>query len=336
MAKAKNDSQQRWLQLQQGGKLPSVIALGGAERAFVDAAVRWIRQQVLHDATQAFNWDRYQGANCNIQQVIAAARTQPVLASKRLVEIHDAHALTATAVQSMQQIINAPAQCACLVLLFGPTPTKHPLWNIVHKMGNAFVFHNPKPYQMPQLIQQRAQHMGLHLTPAACDMLFHCIGCNVLLADRALETLQLSYDTHAVTPQDVAQHIAQIPLDDLFALSQAVAARQTAQAFACLARLQQSPDLPLRLVAIWAWQLRQVLQAKLLLQQGKQMQEMSTALHLPQQHLHKLLQLARMGSLRLHCQRLCQLRALDESIKTSCAGAWLHLQATVLALCSRH
>ncbi|MEM7588825.1 MAG: DNA polymerase III subunit delta [Myxococcota bacterium] len=335
MATIKNDNWQRWLQLQQREKLPSIIALGGSERAFVDEALQWIRQHVLNDATQAFNWDRYQGPNCSMQQVIATARTQPVLANRRLIEIHDAHALTATAGQSMQQIINAPAPFACLVLLFGNTPTKHSLWNTIHKMGHAFVFHSPKPYEMPRLIQHRAQRMGLHMTPAACDMLFHCIGCNVLLADRALETLQLSHDADVVTPQDVSQHIAQIPLDDLFSLSEAVAARQAAQALACLGRLQQSPDLPLRLVAVWAWQLRQVLQAKLLLQQGKQTQEICSALHLPQQRLHKLLQLARMGSLRLHCKRLCQLRALDETIKTSAAPAWLHLQAAVLTLCNR-
>ena len=333
MAKTKNDWQ-RWLQVQQKGELPPVIALGGSERAFIDEALQWIRQQALNNTTRAFNWDRYQGPSCDTQQVISAARTQPVLTSKRLVEVHNAHTFTAAAAQTMQQVINNPTQSTCLVLVFGHTPTKTSLWNAIHKKGNAFALHNPKPYEMPQLIQQRAGSMGLQMTPAACDMLLACAGCNVLLVDRALETLALSHNANVVTPQDVSTYVAQVPLDDVFALNQAVAARQTKQAFACLARLQQTPDLPLRLLAVWAWQLRQILQAKLLLQQGKQTQEMSQSLQIPQQRLQKLLQLARMGSLRLHCKRLCHLYSLDEAIKTSAAPAWLHLQATVLTLCS--
>ncbi|MEM7403038.1 MAG: DNA polymerase III subunit delta [Myxococcota bacterium] len=332
MAKAVNDWH-RWLQLQQQGQPPAVVALGGPERAFVDEARQWIRQQTLQRATQPFNWDRYRIGSCNMQQLVTAVRTKPVLASRRLVEI-DADALTAATAKPLQQVIKESIPSTCLVFIFGHAPTKQPLWSAVRKQGNAFVFHNPKPYEMPQLIQQRAQCKGLKLSAAACDMLLQCVGCNVLLVDRAVETLALLHSDNTVTPQDVCTYIAQVPLDDVFALSQAIAARQTTQAFTCLARLQQSADLPLRLVAVWAWQLRQVLHAKLLQQQQKSPHEMSQILHVAPQRLHQLLQLARMGSLRLHCKRLCQLRALDKAIKTSAAPAWLHLHAAVLSLCN--
>ena len=366
---SERDGYQRWQKLVHAGTVPPVLALGGPERALVDDALAWVHQQALPTQARDFNWNQLDGAQCTLSQVVAAARVFPVLAfaasadglcsssedseakpgsgrldvlsssedseakprSGRLVELRGAGELKADGLPALQDYLAHPCEKTHLVMVFGATVGKNPLWGALQKAGCAFAFAHPQPWHMSRWVRTRAQRLGLAVTEAGAAALAETVGPDLLLVDRALERLAL--ECESVTPDDVARCVAQVPLDDVFALSQAVAQGHVARALACLSRLPQGPDVPLRLLGVWAWQLRQIVAVRVLLEQGKDAQAVGKHLRLSGPRLQASISLARQGTLAGHCARLCHLRTLDEALKTSCVPAWLQMQRAILALC---
>lgn len=332
-AESGGDAYQRWQRVARSGTVPLVLALGGPERALVDDALAWARQHALSPRARDFNWDRLAaGEGLNLDRVVATARTLPVLADTRLVEVRDAEELKAADTAPLRDYLTRPPPRTRLLLIFGATVAKNPLWGVLQKAGCAFAFAHPQPWHMPGWVRQRAQRLGVAVTEAGAQALAEAVGADLLLVDRALERLALESDL--VTPDNVARCVAQVPLDNVFALSRAVAEGNVARALACLSRLPRGPDVPLRLLGVWAWQLRQIVAARTVLQQGGDAHAVGKQLRLSGTRLRACVAMAQTGTLAGHCARLCYLRVLDEALKTSQVPAWLQLQRAVLALCA--
>lgn len=331
-AASAGEGTQRWQQVTKTDAVPPVLALGGPERALVDDALAWVRQHALPKQARDLNWDRLDGARCDLGQVVAAARTLPMLADTRLIEVRDAQELKAADTAPLRDYLTRPSTQTRLVLIFGATAAKNPLWGVLHKAGRAFAFAHPQPWRMPGWVQQRARRLPLTVTEAGAQALAEAVGPDLLLVDRALERLALESDV--VTPENVARCVAQVPLDNVFALSRAVAEGNVRRALACLRQLPQGPDVPLRLLGVWAWQLRQIVAARTVLQQGGDVHAVGKQLRLAGARLRTCVAMAQSGTLAGHCARLCYLRTLDEALKTSQVPAWLQLQRAVLALCT--
>ena len=70
--------------------LPPVIAMGGAERVYVDDALATVRKAALSGGMADFNHDRTSARDRTFNQIVSMCRTLPVMAKTRLVEVKDA------------------------------------------------------------------------------------------------------------------------------------------------------------------------------------------------------------------------------------------------------
>jgi DNA polymerase-3 subunit delta len=329
MPKAYSD----WTALCKKGIFPSVIALCGDERALIEEAIATVRKQVLSQGLADFNHDRISAKSVSISRIIDAANALPVMADKRLVEVFDVEAISAEDVELMSAYVLSPNPSSVLLFHLQGIDSRQKLVKMLDEKGFSYKFEHPSLDQMPVIAINRARAHSLSIDLEVAQLIVMETGTSLLLLERALEKLSLVAVDGRVTPFDVAEQVAQMALQDAFALARAVATGDRSKAERYLAELEMAHELPLRLVGMLAWQLRQVLKARLLLDRGMADREIGRELSIYGDRLQPILMTARKWRKEIHVLRLSRLCQLDRELKSSRATSWLWLEKMVMQLC---
>lgn len=324
---AKSGSSDDFFDLLESGALPPVIACGGAERVFVDDAVALVRGRVLAGGLADFNHDRTSLKEKRGNEIVALCKTLPVMAKQRLVEVKDAGSAVEADVDAIAAYLDAPNPETVLFFVFGDIDLRDKLPKLLDKSKNATLcrFDHPKDREMPGLVSRRAKKVGVRLLPGAADALAVTVGTDLTLLERALEKLQIAVDGD-VSADDVSKHVADTHLEDAFAFVRAVAVGQRDVAVRGAAALQAAREEPLRLLGLLAWQLRQVAQARALLDDGK---DAARELNLFGDRAGPVLAAARKFDRARHGQRLVLLAEADLALKSSRQPPWLLMMRLV-------
>ena len=319
--------------------LPLVIAMGGAERVYVDDALLMLRTSALAGGLVDFNHDRTSARDRSFQQIAGMCRTLPVMAKRRLVEVKDAGHIKEPDFDELTAYLTRPSPETVLVLLFDDIDLRDKLVKLVDKHALLCRFEHPKEREMPQHVQRRARRHQLRLDGNAVEALAATVGADLTLLERALEKLALVAEGGAgewplITAALVEKHVADTHMEDAFAFARAVAKQQRGPALASLAALQAAREEPLRLLGLLAWQLRLVARARALLEEGRSSQGVGSELSLYGDRLSATLELAKRGrSFADHADRLALQATADGLLKGSRQPPWLIMTRLVLALC---
>ncbi|HEY1097454.1 MAG TPA: DNA polymerase III subunit delta, partial [Myxococcota bacterium] len=321
---AKADSPEAFFSILEGDKaLPAVVAFGGAERVFVDDALSSLRARVLSGGLADFNHDRGSARERRGVDIVAMCKTLPVMAPRRLVEIKDADSLHDADVEVLTAYLESPSPETVLVLVFGEVDLRSKLPKLLDKSKHALLcrFDHPKERDMPALVLRRAKKLQLKLDGAAADALAMTVGTDLTLLERALEKLAIAVEPgEAITATLVSTHVADTHLEDAFAFVRAVATADRKEAIRGAAQLQAAREEPLRLIGLLAWQLRQVAQARAMLDDGR---DPAQELRLFGDRATPVLKAARTLSPERHAKRLVQLAEADVALKSSRQPPWL-------------
>jgi DNA polymerase-3 subunit delta len=324
-----------WQSVLQKGNLPPLMGFGGDERAFVDEALSEIRKRVLVSGLADFNHDVLSAKSVSADAIVGSANTLPVMAPLRLVEVRDADAIKGDAMGGLEAYLKSPSPTTVLVFIFDGIDVRQKFPKALDAAASVFKFEHPKEDQMLPLLKKRAQVHKLAFDAESASMLIMEVGTDLLMLERALEKLALGCEAGQVSVHDVMEQVAETRLVDAFALGRAVSMGDRKEAAICLAKLKMAQEVPLRLVGMLAWQLRQVLKARLLLDEGLGEQEIGRSLNAYGDRLRPLLSAARKWRTEVHATRLTRLTGLDRELKSSRAPAWLWLERVVFQLCPK-
>jgi DNA polymerase III subunit delta len=315
------------------GELPPVVALGGAERVYVDDALATLRRRALEGAIADFNHDRVSARERTMAEVVAMARTLPVMARRRLVEVRDAGSIREAELEALGEYLDAPSPESVLALVFDDIDLRDKLVKRVDKAAMLCRFDHPKERDMPAHVARRARRHALKLDRDATEALAATVGADLTLLERALEKLALVADDGAINAGHVERHVADTHLEDAFAFARAVAKAERGAALASLAALQAAREEPLRIVGLLAWQLRQIARARALLDEGRSPQDVGRELNLYGDRMSAVMTAARRLEMRGHSGRLSRLAAADQLLKGSRQPPWLVMTRLVMDLC---
>lgn len=315
--------------------LPPVIAMGGAERVYVDDALTTIRKTALSGGMADFNHDRTSARERTVAQVVSMCRTLPVMSKRRLVEVKDAGAWKDDgSLAELTVYLERPSPETVLLLLFDDIDLREKIVKVIDKGALLCRFEHPKDREMPSHVQRRARRHQLKLDGGAVDALAATVGADLTLLERALEKLALvALEGGVITAELVEKHVADTHLEDAFAFARAVARQQRGPALTAMASLQAAREEPLRIVGLLAWQLRVVARARALLDEGASAQSIGSELSLFGDRLSSTLELARKLDMRSHAQRLAALAEADRALKGSRQPPWLVMTRLVMGLC---
>lgn len=243
----------------------AVYLLHGEASFLTQELAQSIRHAVMQGGLEDFNLDRFDARDRpDPERIAQAARTLPMMSSRRLVWVKNASTLANLGAKSLSPLLEYIAQpdaTTCLLLsAFDKVKGTTSLYKACKKHGIVHESRAPRDRELPAFLRQRAQSYGRSLRPDAAAMLMEATGNDLGAINAALERLNLyAQPGEALTVQHVEQVVPHTRTRTIWELMDALANRQPSTALAHAQALAEQGEAPLKLLGMVARQYRQLL-----------------------------------------------------------------------------
>jgi DNA polymerase III subunit delta len=322
------------MELLRAGNVPPACLILGSERLLVERAIDALKSAVLGDDVMGFNSDVFQGAGLSAQTLINAARTMPMMAKRRLVLVRAVDAMPSAELELLCEYLRKPSPEACVVMLSEKLDGRAKLVKAAQELGFAFEALPPKPYELPELARREAELRGHVLDQAAAEALVDALGADLSAIDDALERLSLYVgEGRPIAVADVESCVTHARIDSVWALVDAVGARDARVALSAGASLLGNQEPPLRILALVARQLRMLARMRSALKAGLKPQEAAVKAGAPPFKARELVAMARRFDDALLARAFRTVAEADLALKGSKVPGPRVLERALLELC---
>ncbi len=258
------------------GKLLSLYVLAGEERFLRDQVVAEIRAAALGTGIPAFNEDKFQAGEVDVDKVIAAARTVPMMAPKRFVLVRGVERwdsardgardsdssdddAKASPLDKLATYAAAPIDSTCVVLVAEKIDGRRKLMAIAKKQGFLVTCEALDNRALIDWIADRVRLKGHAMERDVAELLAAIAGPELAYVNDAIERLSLYAGANApIDEAAVGECVARVRTADTWALVDAVGKRDLGSAFRILADIYDPRDRGLPLLGALAWSIRQL------------------------------------------------------------------------------
>ncbi len=246
------------------GKLLPVYAVTGEERLLRDEVVAELRAASLAGGVAAFNEDKFTAGEVEVDTVIAAARTVPMMARRRFVLVRGAERWDGgepdgSPFDRLTAYAAAPVDSTCLVIVASKLDGRRKLAALARKQGFLVACEPLETRALPGWIVERAASKGHAVERSTAELLAVTAGPQLSALDDALERLSLYVGAGAAIGEDaVSACVARVRSADTWALVDAVGARDLGRALRALADAYDPRERGLPLLGALAWSVRQL------------------------------------------------------------------------------
>ena len=268
------------------GELPHLFLLAGEEPYYTARAEDAILRRLLPDAAaRADALIRYEEMP-PIETLMEALETMPFFTDKTVVVVHDAAVFRAgkkqeedaaeskdTSTDALTALLAALPPTTYAIFTLGAKPDKRrKLYQTVEKHGRVLESEALRPWNVEQWLNIRLREMNRSMQREARTFFLRVTGMmqsiSLTFLDHQLEKLLLYTDAPQFTEADLRAVFSEMPEVSVFALMDAVSARDVSRALDLLARCRADGIHFTVLLALLTRHVRQLWQAKRLLMQG--------------------------------------------------------------------
>lgn len=318
------------------GEVPAAVVLTGAERFLCDRAMQALRAATVDEGMAGFNEDLFIGKQVTGKQIIAAARTLPMMSRRRFVLVREAEQLSADAQAELAEYLHAPSPETCLVLMSDKLPPRSKLVTAAKTLGLLAEAKELKGGAARQFAEAEARTRGHKLEPDAAAALMDAIGTDLSQLDDALERLSLYVGEAApITLAAVEACVVRIRTESIWTLVDAVSQQNARKAMAAATSLLADRQSPLSILALVARQLRQVAKMREALSRGLGAPEAAKEAGTPPFKAAAMADAARRFSGPTLTHAFQAIAHADQAMKGSKVPADRVLEETLLTLCTR-
>lgn len=234
------------------------------EDAFLRAeAVQAHKQACCPPPADAFNAESFDLPETGVQPMLSAASCLPMLARKRFVVGHNVDKVAAKDLLPLLHYLQAPVQSTLLLLTGSKLDARLKLSQALKAGGCLQMCESPKARDLPRWILQRAQRLNISMHNDAATTLAERVGPDMGVLAQNLDKLSLYAGANNSIERAAVEALVQPTREaSIFALTDAVAQKQWAQASCAVTQLLQHGEEPLVIVAMLARQVRLLLAAK--------------------------------------------------------------------------
>lgn len=241
----------------ESGRIPDVSVIVGAERFFIERAVAALRRATVGDEGRGFNDEIFDGKNATGSRVLEAARTLPMLARRRFVLVRDIDLMAAAELERFGAYLDAPCDSACVVLTAEKLDGRSRFAKRAKELGFWADAPPLRAGDMRAFVASEADRRQLKLRPDALGALVDAIGNDLAGIDDALERLSLYVGKgEPITVDAVDACVSHVRVETIWALVDAVGARNRRAALEASGSLLADGEPPLKVLAMIARQLR--------------------------------------------------------------------------------
>ncbi|HEY6881129.1 MAG TPA: DNA polymerase III subunit delta [Polyangiales bacterium] len=316
-----------------GGAFPPVAVIAGSERLLVERAVDALREAAKAEPG-GFNSDVFQGQGLSAQTLINTARMLPMMAQTRFILVRHADAIPQGELEAICAYIKKPVAETCLVFVSEKLDGRSKLAKAAQDVSGFHEAVPPQARDLPPLLQGEARMRGHELEVEAAQALVDALGADLSALDDALERLSLYVgEGNPIDVKAVEASVVHVRTDSVWALVDAVGARNKRAAIASAGSLLGSQEPPLRILALLARQMRTIARVRSALKSGLKEQEAAQKAGAPPFKARELAQLARKFDDAQMRHAFATLAEADLLLKGSKVQGPRVLEQALLSLC---
>ncbi|MDI6794217.1 MAG: DNA polymerase III subunit delta [bacterium] len=261
------------------GEIPPLYLFLGEEEADKVQVLRKLKDILFPDrGVLAFNYDVLNGEKQEADAIISICLTLPQMASKRLVVVKEADALSQPEKKKLLSYLKSPSSTTCLILWAKEwkTDAAH---KAVSQSGLVVTFWPLFEDRVPAYVTKLCQAQGKDITSKAALLLAQLIGTSRQALAAEVEKLLLFIGKRKrIDVPDVEEVISPGETDSIFDLIDSVGQRATTRAIRQFAQLRDRGESQVMILFMLARHFRLLWQAKLMLAQGIPLPEVASRL----------------------------------------------------------
>lgn len=271
-----------WKRVAQGHLDPCYFFVG-EETYLIETYTATLLAQALEAASRAFNCDVFSSADTDtLAEAMSVARTLPMLASYRAVVLHGVHTLRKSDWPVLERYLAQPEPSTVFICSSSVNDAKKSpaaLWQ------QAVLVECPRleGARLSEWATQALAQQGYRIAPAALQALLQTQAPDLHALHHELVKLCTYVGENAEIRLEDVQAVTQASRQhSIFALADAVSARQVGPALRLIERLLHQGEPPLVILSLMTRQIRLLWSTKQLLQQRCDLPTMAKSLGVPQ------------------------------------------------------
>jgi DNA polymerase-3 subunit delta len=315
-------------------RIDSVYVLFGEEAYLHQEYLVALSQRLLAGSPRDFNYDVFQSDSEGVVEALSLARTLPMMAPCRVVVLQGMQQLRKADTRLLEQYAEAPSESTALICT-SLEPELKKLPRALQQNAVTIACKRLNGDQLHEWVVRTAARQQVHISEAAVEAFLQDQDNDLFLLSRELDKLCTYAGPEGnIEPVDVHAVCYASRQQSIFALSDALGARQIPQAFHVLEQLLQQGEAPLLIFSMMVRHLRLLWSVKALMQQRQDIGHIAKTLGLPTHICRQLVAHSQQMS-SAQIQRLYQTAVeADLTFKTSNKPPQTVLERLVLALCS--
>lgn len=317
-------------------KLPPVYVIFGGEPFLEREAVEKIIRDVLGDDRDKMAIAEFDGDGAELADVLDECRSMSLLCSTRLVFVRDADPFISEHREALEKYLESPSPTGVLVLICTRWDKGWRLYKRVQEVGRNVECKPMRPRDVPDWLAGRAKTAyGCTLHEAAGRRLLDFVGPELSLLDMELAKLAtFVHPKKIVQAEDVDRLVGATRVEKVFAITDAVAARDAATALDIWDQIVGGdPDGQYRAVGGLAYGFRKLAEMKRLLGQGVPAVEAARQVGEPW-HAAELKRQTERFTLRQWRQHLVKLLQIDMAAKSGLGTVQSSVEKLIVELCA--
>lgn len=312
-------------------EIAPVYVLFGVETQLRDIAAKTITDLAFGDGDfRDFNETNFSlNTDVNLKRALAAAQQLPMMAARRVIRITDVR----VSPSGYRDTITEDHEPALSAYLADPSPTSVVIFvadelNGVRKMGKflrektvAVEFKPLTDLELAERAKNEIKNAGANIDDATLRMLIGLVGPDVRrLTNEINKLVTAALPDTLITNELVDSLVARSREQNHFEVTRHLIARKGAQALAALKKILDDGVEPLQLLGLIAYNYRNLLIAKGMMERGVERREVASAVKLRYSDQEPFLAAARRAETHSLTTALKCLAKTDLAIKTSMGG----------------
>ena len=263
-------------------KIPELLLLYGTEGFLVERAARQIRATVLAGGGEDFNFNQFYAKEAPADEIVAAARTLPVFAERRLVLIKEIHLLPAASQDALQDYLKDPVPETCLLCIGDKIDSRRKFFQLFKKIGEVVEFKSLYDNQLPAFVREQLSDDSYEITGEALTLFCLRVGTHLQEVRAELAKLQTYLgERRLIDVADVQAVVSSTRSENVFEIGNAVARGETGRAFALTRRLVEEGEAPLKILSLLVRHYRHLWKIRELLGKGSASKQIAGQVGLP-------------------------------------------------------
>lgn len=264
------------------GEIRPVYLITGGEELQQSEALSAIKQAALDPESITLNYTELDTRSASVQEVVAAAKTLPMMSPHRVVVVRGLSALAPDDQRLLEDYIREPNKTTCLVLFGDDLDGRKVFFKTLKRCSTVLEFPSLKGFALEKTAGEMIRRRGYKVSASLVRELVDLAGGDLRSVTNEVEKLLTYCGEDRVIPNSAVRLLVRESRQrSIFELIDAIGAQDKSKALLVLAGLLESGEPPLRVVVMLARHFRQVLVVKQLLEAGKTPEEIRQAAQLP-------------------------------------------------------